>query len=175
MAQCTDAPEVLVVDDHEDTRDILAVILEEEGYTVFTASNGVSAVSRLRTHPTPLVVVLDWWMPCLDGLAVLRAMVTFAPKAQHHRYLLLTITPEDARPLVAKLPPEMKVELMGKPFNVDALLAHVARAAKHLRLQQLVALRREDGSRAASHASRQPEGGEGPVGAPSTGAEAAGG
>jgi CheY-like chemotaxis protein len=127
---------VLVAEDHEDTRDILAMILEEAGYTVFTAPDGVSALTRLRTHPTPLVVVLDWWMPRIDGMTVLRAMVTFAPDAPRHRYLLLTISPEDARPLVAKLPTEVEVTLMGKPFNVEELLAVVEHAATHVRHMQ---------------------------------------
>ena len=138
MAERADALAVLVVDDHQDTRDILAVTFEEAGYTVFTAPDGESALTCLRTHPTPLVVVLDWRMPGRDGIAVLQAMATSQPGAQRHSYLLLTARPEAARPLLAALPEDLSVVLVGKPFDVDTLLALVARAATQLRphLQQ---------------------------------------
>jgi CheY-like chemotaxis protein len=132
MPKRADSPAVLVVDDDPDTRETLEWILEEAGYTVLTASNGMVALAVLHTHLSPLVVVLDWLMPGLDGMAVLRAMATEAPEAQRHVYLLLTAMRDAARPLVAALPADLAVTLVGKPFNVDDLLALVARAATHL-------------------------------------------
>jgi two-component system, response regulator, stage 0 sporulation protein F len=129
MAARAYASAVLVVEDHQDTRDILVLILKEAGYSVFSAPDGVSALTRLRTHPTPLVVVLDWLLPGRDGIAVLQAMATEAPAAQRHRYLLLTARPEAARPLLATLPADLSVLLVGKPFDVDTLLTLVAHAA----------------------------------------------
>lgn len=139
MAERAAASAVLVVDDHQDTRDVLADLLNEAGYTVFTAPDGASALTRLRTHPTPLVVLLDWRMPGRDGIAVLQAMVTEAPRAQRHVYLLLTAQPEAAHPLLAVLPADLPVVLVGKPFDVDTLLALVARAATRLHPHQLQA------------------------------------
>jgi CheY-like chemotaxis protein len=136
MAERAAASAVLVVDDHQDTRDVLADLLNEAGYTVFTAPDGVSALARLRTHPTPLVVLLDWRMPGRDGIAVLQAMVTEAPRAQHHAYFLLTARPEAAHPLLAVLPEDLPVVLVAKPFDVDTLLALVARATTRLHLHQ---------------------------------------
>ncbi|HEV2460322.1 MAG TPA: response regulator [Ktedonobacterales bacterium] len=133
------ASAVLVVEDDEDIRSTLAGLLEDAGYAVFSASDGVSALIRLRTHPTPLVVLLDWRLPGMDGMAVLRAMATDAPQARRHAYLLLTAWHDEARPVLATLPAELSVTLMGKPFNVDDLLAFVAHATAHLRPQQPVA------------------------------------
>jgi CheY-like chemotaxis protein len=135
-AQRVDGLEVLVVEDDRDTRELLAALMDEAGYTVFTAPDGMSALTRLRTHPTPLVVLLDWWMPGLDGMAVLRAMATDAQEARRHIYILLTAMRDAARPLLAALPADLAVTLVGKPFSVDGLLALVARAATHLCNQQ---------------------------------------
>ena len=136
MAKHTDVPAVLVVEDDQVTRETLADLLDEVGYTVFTAPDGVSALTRLQTHPTPLVVLLDWLLPGMDGMAVLKAMATGVPSAQRHVYVLMTARWEEARPLLATLPLDLVVTLVGKPFNVSDLLDVVAGAARHVHRQQ---------------------------------------
>ena len=148
MEKHTDVPAVLVVEDDQATRETLADLLDEVGYSVFTAPDGVSALTRLRTHPTPLVVLLDWLMPRMDGMAVLKAMATEAPAAQHHVYVLMTARWDEARPLLATLPLDLVVTLVGKPFNVSDLLDVVAGAARHLLRQQARGLDSPAGQRA---------------------------
>jgi len=59
---------VLVVEDDEDIRDVLATILHESGYSVIIAKNGEEALQRLRTGTCrPCVILLDLWMPVMDG------------------------------------------------------------------------------------------------------------
>jgi CheY-like chemotaxis protein len=129
--------DVLVVDDDQETRETLSMMLEEiGGFTVLTAPDGESALIRLRTHPTPLVVVLDWWMPGMDGIAVLHAMASDASEAQRHVYILLTARREMVRPLLATLPANLPVTLAGKPFDMDDLLGLVRRAATQLQQQR---------------------------------------
>jgi CheY-like chemotaxis protein len=135
MEKHTDVPAVLVVEDDQSTRETLADLIDEVGYTVFTAPDGESALIRLRTHPTPLVVLLDWLLPGMDGMAVLQAMATEAPEAQHHVYLLMTALWDEARPVLATLPQDLVVTLVGKPFNVSDLLDVVAGAAHYLHRQ----------------------------------------
>ena len=65
---------VLVVDDDEDIRDSLSLVLEDEGCEVRTASNGAQALSWLRANPTSArLVLLDLMMPVMDGRSFLRA------------------------------------------------------------------------------------------------------
>jgi CheY-like chemotaxis protein len=71
-------------------------------------------------------------MPGLDGMAVLSAMVTEAQEAQRHVYLLLTAQRDEAPPFPAVLPADLAVALLGKPFDLDDLLAFVERAATYL-------------------------------------------
>ena len=60
-------PPVLVVDDDLDIRETVVQLLEDEGYVVFAAEHGASALSRLRGIDPPCVVLLDLFMPVLDG------------------------------------------------------------------------------------------------------------
>jgi len=61
---------VLVVDDSEVTRDLIATILRAEGYDVFEAINGKEGVDRIVEHK-PLLVVTDLEMPVMDGFGLL--------------------------------------------------------------------------------------------------------
>jgi DNA-binding NtrC family response regulator len=66
--------EILVVDDEPGIRDLLREILEEEGYEVRLAENGESARAALL-EKTPDLVLLDIWMPDVDGLTLLKEWV----------------------------------------------------------------------------------------------------
>ena len=57
---------ILVVDDDPDTRNLLQLVLELEGYAVDTAANGLDALQRAR-QVRPDVIVLDLMMPLMDG------------------------------------------------------------------------------------------------------------
>jgi two-component system chemotaxis response regulator CheY len=58
---------ILVVEDDRDTRDVVAELLREEGYSVTTAENGRLALDRLRHGDLPALILLDLRMPVLDG------------------------------------------------------------------------------------------------------------
>lgn len=62
---------VLVIEDEANIADYLVRGLREEGFTVEHAADGVSGWHALRTKPWDLVL-LDWWLPGQDGLALLR-------------------------------------------------------------------------------------------------------
>lgn len=62
---------LLLVDDNIDGRDLLARILSFDGWSVVTAADGVDALSRLHNGLEPAIIVTDYMMPRLDGLAML--------------------------------------------------------------------------------------------------------
>ena len=63
---------ILLVEDDRDIREILAQTLEDEGFAVVKASNGLEALSVVRCLPTrPAVILLDLMMPVMDGYAFL--------------------------------------------------------------------------------------------------------
>lgn len=63
---------VMIVDDDVDIRQALAETLEEHGYDVITASNGLQALRILNsTDASPTVILLDLMMPIMDGYTFL--------------------------------------------------------------------------------------------------------
>ncbi len=62
---------ILVVDDEPDIRQTLREILEDEGFRVSLAGNGAQAREAYRENP-PDLVLLDIWMPDVDGITLLR-------------------------------------------------------------------------------------------------------
>ena len=73
-------PRILVVDDEQVIRDMLADFLAMEGYAVETAEDGVAAVERLEAHPFDLVLS-DLKMPRMGGIALLDEIARAAPHA----------------------------------------------------------------------------------------------
>ena len=65
------AARILVVDDEADIRGLVKEILSEEGYEVDVAANGAEA-RALRQRHQPDLVLLDIWMPDVDGITLLR-------------------------------------------------------------------------------------------------------
>jgi len=64
--------DVFVVEDEQDSRDVICDYLLLEGYSVADARNGESALSLLRDGLRPSLILLDLNMPVLDGWGFLR-------------------------------------------------------------------------------------------------------
>src|SRR5688572_9539676 len=60
------SPNILVVEDHADLREMLAVLLESEGYVVQTANNGAEAFEVMK-ESRPSLILLDLMMPVMTG------------------------------------------------------------------------------------------------------------
>jgi DNA-binding response OmpR family regulator len=58
---------ILIIEDDEDIRELLTVLLEAEGYSVNVAADGLQARDKLLTAGRPALIILDWMMPCVDG------------------------------------------------------------------------------------------------------------
>lgn len=123
---------VLIADDEEDLRLTLRTLLESEGYTVGEAADGAQALDAIRAGPTPMVVLLDMLMPVMSGIAVLEAVAMDPTLATQNAYLLLTANSRSMIDAAAPLFATLHVDIIAKPFDIDTLLADVARAAARL-------------------------------------------
>lgn len=123
---------VLVVDDDQEIRETLRLVLEDDGHEVIEAESGQSALIHLRTTPHPLVVLLDMLMPGMNGAAVLREIARSPELAARHRYILTTADNTAVQKTTESLLRTLSVVIVAKPFDVDVLLAAVAGAAQQL-------------------------------------------
>lgn len=64
----------LVVDDDSETRSLVKLILETEGYAVVEAAHGEEALGLIATNPVPDVIVTDLAMPILNGVALIERL-----------------------------------------------------------------------------------------------------
>lgn len=83
---------VLVVEDHQDIRELLTDGLENQGFIVEALADGAKAIARLTSphEPLPALVLTDQWLPGADGNAVLQAVRQHAAGVP---VILLSATP----------------------------------------------------------------------------------
>jgi len=123
-----DAPIILVVDDDDDARLIVAHLLEREGYRTRKAASGPEALAIVRTEPVDLVL-LDVMMPEMDGFQVCSALRELEPGKTLPIILLTAWDDMDAR-LGAMH--HGASEFLTKPVNRHELSARV-KAQLHIR------------------------------------------
>ncbi|HLO17202.1 MAG TPA: response regulator transcription factor [Anaerolineales bacterium] len=83
-------PSVLIVDDDPKLLKMLQRTLVYENLNVFTATNGLEALPLMQTHHPDLIIV-DWMMPKMDGLAFVRRL-----RDEENKTMVLMLTARDA-------------------------------------------------------------------------------
>ena len=110
---------MLVVEDHADLREMLAVLLESEGYEVQTANNGAEALSSLELS-RPAVILLDLMMPVMSGDEFRRKQLA-DPRYRDVPVICMTAA-HDGRERAASI---KATEYFQKPVDFDRLLGAV--------------------------------------------------
>ena len=124
---------VLVVQHDDALRETLREVLEDTGYEVLLAQNREEALSILRGKDKGrMVVILDQFMPRLDGVELLREVVQDRKLARSYRFILLSATRLYMRIALVRLLTRLAVQVVSKPFDVDDFLAAVSRAFAQL-------------------------------------------
>jgi DNA-binding response OmpR family regulator len=123
-----DSARILIVDDDVGSRTVLAEVLSRRGYQVQEAPDGFWVSRALHAGVFSFdLVVLDWKMPGLDGLAVLQQLRTFAPETL---VILISIAADDQLRLEALSLGAFDV--LRKPMNFGALVPLVERALQQM-------------------------------------------
>ncbi|MEH2313733.1 MAG: hybrid sensor histidine kinase/response regulator [Nostoc sp.] len=154
-SQSSRSDKILVVDDSPDNVFLIKTILEEEGYTISTAENGISALAELKASPCDLVL-LDLMMPGMDGYEVTKHIRGEMKLPQYIPILL--ITAHDA-PNVAHGLDLGADDFIRKPVTVDELLARVRsllRLKHSMDERDEIARQREDFVSRLTHDLRTP-------------------
>ena len=106
---------ILVIEDNDDVRDMMAVTLELEGHRVITAVNGLQALDILRRGALPCVILLDLMMPVMNGWEF-RAAMDADPRLRHLPVVVVSAAGREV------LESARAAAYLPKPIDVDALL-----------------------------------------------------
>lgn len=111
---------VLVVDDHDDSRDLLSMVLLDAGFLVRTATNGLEAVLAAY-EMRPAVIVMDMTMPVLDGVEATR-LIKAIDALREARVIAYS-----ARPELDDKDRTLFAAVLTKPAPHDVVIATVQR------------------------------------------------
>jgi two-component system response regulator AtoC len=121
---------VLVIDDEENLRHYLQLILGEAGYQVAIAQDGKEALEKMQRHAWD-IILCDIKMPTMDGMALL--------KAAKEKGLEGTIIMMSAYGTVDTAVEAMKIgayDYISKPFNADEIILTLKKAEERERLRE---------------------------------------
>jgi two-component system nitrogen regulation response regulator NtrX len=119
---------ILIVDDEKDIRISLTGILEDEGYQITTASTGAEALEKAR-EDLPDLVLLDIWMPGMDGLETLGKLKDLMPNLT-----VIMISGHGTIETAVRATKLGAFDFIEKPLSLDKVLIAVNNA---LRMKEL--------------------------------------
>ncbi len=121
---------VLVIDDEEGIRESLKGILEDEGYEVFLAGSGEEGL-RIFEEQDPDLVMLDIWLPGIDGMEVLRVMRDTKPDIP-----VVMISGHGTIEIAVKATKIGAYDFLEKPLSLDRVLITLKRAIEFKNLER---------------------------------------
>jgi diguanylate cyclase (GGDEF)-like protein len=129
---------VLVADDDRITRVTLRKLLAQRGYDVVLAKNGSEALNLLSAPDAPLLAILDWMMPGIDGVELCRRIRSF-PRGVYTYIIMLTAQGDKTD---FRIGMEAGADdYLSKPFDAEELRLRLRAGERIVTLQET--LRRE--------------------------------
>jgi signal transduction histidine kinase len=121
---------ILLVDDEEDIREVLAIALADMGYNVLTAENGRRALELFR-EKNPMIVLTDIKMPGMDGIELLKTI-----KAENPYTQVIMITGHGDTDIAIKSLKFEAIDFITKPISNDTLEIALKRANEKIITRQ---------------------------------------
>jgi DNA-binding NtrC family response regulator len=129
---------ILVVDDEEQMRDLLAKVLERKGFQASVCGDGTEALAFLEKEPVDLVVT-DVRMPGLGGMEALRAVKELNPDI-----VVIIMTAFGSIDQAVQAVKEGAYDYINKPFKIDEMLLTIEKALDERRLRHEVSTLRQE-------------------------------
>lgn len=123
-------PSILIVDDEPSILKSLSDLLYDEGFDVTTASNGYEALKIVETE-FPDLVLLDIWMPGIDGIETLKEIKKDNPRTQ-----VIIITGHGTIETAVKATKFGAYDLIEKPLSIDKVIVAINNALNFRRLEE---------------------------------------
>ncbi len=132
---------ILIVDDEMSILNSLRGILEDEGYGVEIATSGEKALEELRRDP-PELILLDVWMPGMDGLSTLKEIKRLSPSVP-----VIIISGHGNIETAVKATRMGALDFVEKPIAFERLLISIQNALELQRLEEENRLWRQKANR----------------------------
>jgi len=123
-------PSILIVDDEASILKSLSGILSDEGFETLTATNGYEALKILETQ-SPDLVLLDIWMPGIDGIDTLKEI-----KQQHPGTPVVMITGHGTIETAVNATKMGAYDFIEKPISIDKVIVAINNALNFRRLEE---------------------------------------
>jgi two-component system nitrogen regulation response regulator NtrX len=123
-------PSILIVDDEASIVQSLSGLLTDEGFEIITASNGYEALKVIDSE-TPDLVLLDIWMPGIDGIETLKEI-----KKNSATLPVIIITGHGNVETAVKATKLGAFDLIEKPLNIDKVIVSINNALNFRRLEE---------------------------------------
>jgi len=123
-------PSILIVDDEPSILQSLSGLLSDEGFEVLTASNGYEALKIIDVE-SPDLVLLDIWMPGIDGIETLKEIKKNNPFIQ-----VIIISGHGTIETAVKATKLGAFDLIEKPLSIDKVIVAINNALNFRRLEE---------------------------------------
>lgn len=123
---------VLIIEDDETIRETIRFILTDEDYETLEAPNAMEGHARLLASAEPLVVLLDYRLPAMDGCDLLGIIAQDETMRARHAIIMMSASPKQTAEDCEEVLDALDVPVLGKPFELDDLVAAVRQAQTRL-------------------------------------------
>lgn len=120
-------PLLLLVEDEQDTADLVTLIMKERGYQVLHAADGSVALEKVALMPPPSLVMLDIQLPHIDGITILET-IRATPDWENVPVIMLTAVADQDK--IRKVRALTVQDYVLKPFRQETLLRSVDQSRK---------------------------------------------
>ncbi len=139
---------ILIAEDDLTSRNMLAAVLKKTGHEPVQATNGSEAWESLQKPDAPHLVILDWMMPEIDGLEVLRRVR--AVSVDRPPYIIMLTSKTEKAEIIAGLDAGAN-DYLAKPFDPGELRARVEVGRRMIEMQDELVRSREAIEHQANH------------------------
>ena len=129
---------ILIADDEPVSRMRLAHAMRAWGHDVLAAHDGIDAWSRINACEEPMLLVIDWMMPGIDGLELCRRVRADPDKRFHH--IIVLTSRSSTEDIVAALDAGAD-DYIAKPYHPDEMKVRMGAGLRILRLQEELRIR----------------------------------
>lgn len=139
---------ILIAEDDHTSRTVLAGVLKKKGHEVVVTVNGAEAWQVLQQSDAPRLVILDWIMPEMDGLEVLRLIRSL--KTDRLLYVIMLTSKSEKANIIAGLDAGAN-DYLAKPFDAGELHARIEVGRRMVEMQDALSESRAILAHQATH------------------------